>query len=52
MIDHSITTLGYGINGNVWEIVTLGFPTNEPSDNFILNFTLLINRGVVVELIR
>jgi hypothetical protein len=52
MIDGSIATFGYGLNGNIWEVVTFGFPIDEPSDNFILNFTLLIDRGVVMELIR
>lgn len=52
MIEHSITTFGYGQYGSIYEILTHGYPLVFSDSIVTLEFNLVISQDTDMELIR
>lgn len=52
MIEYSIPTIGFGPNGSIYEILTLGYPLTTSRDTLILVFNVIISQDIELELIR
>lgn len=51
-MDYSIPTLGFGENGSIFEIITLGYQLFSSEETVILTFSVMIDQGIDLELIR